>query len=166
MNTPLLIITAFVAPLILAAAMGFPTWIAARTNENYLKLRDDYRTAVGRPAVSPAPQSSTTYALPKWVTGYYVYLIITGILRAIHPTLGFTAHVLIFAGFAFWFIQKAFRSFAILKSHPYLETRLRRVPVVEIVTWSVVGFIFLMIVHFMIVIEAPQEFEEHQRKLS
>lgn len=163
MNTPLLITIAFLAPLVLAAAVGVPTWIAARRYDNYLKLRDDYRAAVGLPSASASPQPSTTFAYSPWITSYYGYLIITGILRTIHPSFGFTAHLMAFAGLVFWSFQKAFRSFAILRSHPDLEPRLRRIPIVEIFIWSVVGFLFLMIVHFMVVIGAPSEFGGHHR---
>ncbi len=164
MSTPILIILAVLAPVVLAAAVGFPAWFAARTHSDYIKLRDEYQAAVGiaqpKSAVVSTPGG---FRLPGWMLGYYGYLIVTGVFRALHPSLGFTAHVLIFAGIGLWFTQRSLSSYSTLRAHPELELRLRRVPRIEIATWTLVALVFFAIVHIMVVIGAPAEFGPHSR---
>jgi len=157
-DLPIAIAIALVIPVVIAAAVGLPAWIAARMHGNYLKLRHDYLVAVGLPTGPAVPAPTTTGSFPRWMIAYYGYFVGTAILRLVHPSLGFTAHVLIFAAVAFFFFQKAYRSFAILQTHPGLESRLRWVPIIELVIWSLVGMGFVAVVHFLIVIGAPAEF--------
>ena len=103
------------------------------------------------------------FRLPGWMLGYYGYLIVAGVFRALHPSLGFTAHVLIFAGIGLWFTQRSLSSYSTLRAHPELELRLRRVPRIEIATWTLVALVFFAIVHIMVVIGAPAEFGPHSR---
>jgi hypothetical protein len=75
----------------------------------------------------------------------------------------FTTHVLIFAGIGMWFAQKSLYSYRILRAHPELEPRLRRVPRIEITTWSLAAILFFALVHIMVVIGAPAEFGPQTR---
>ena len=47
-----------------------------------------------------------------------------------------------------------------LRTHPGLEPRLRRVPLIEIITFGLIALMALSIVHLMVVIGAPSEFGE------
>lgn len=159
MSLPFIILLAVLAPVVLAAAVGFPAWFAARTHGDYVKLRNEYQAAVGIARQKSAVESTAgVQRLPRWLLAYYGYLGVTGVLRALHPSLGFTAHVLIFAGIGLWFIQRALSSYNTLKAHPGLEPRLRRVPRIEITTWTLTAILFFAIVHVMVLYGAPAEF--------
>lgn len=159
MSIPILIAVAVLAPVALAAAVGVPTWFAARIHGEYLRFRDEFRTVVGIPPAKPAAaMSSGGGRLPGWVLGYYGYLFGTALLRAIHPSLGFTAHVLLFAGIGLWSGQRIFSTYRILRAHPDLEPRLRRVPWIEMASWSLVALVAFALVHVLVVVGAPEAF--------
>ena len=159
-QTTFIIAGAILLPVVIAAAVGLPTWFAARTRGEYLALAADYRAAVGLPPETGVSPASGVGKIPAWMKGYYAYLIAVSILKMIHPSLSFTAHLLIFAGVGLHFLKRCFLSWQMLRTHPGLEPRLRRVPLIEIITFGLIALMALSIVHLMVVIGAPSEFGE------
>ncbi len=124
-QTTFIIAGAILLPVVIAAAVGLPTWFAARTRGEYLALAADYRAAVGLPPETGVSPASGVGKIPAWMKGYYAYLIAVGILKMIHPSLSFTAHLLIFAGVGLHFLKRCYQSWQMLRTHPGLEPQLR-----------------------------------------
>jgi hypothetical protein len=144
---------------VLAVAVSFSASFAIRALSNYIQLRDQYQAAVGiaqpKLAVKSTPGSSR---YPNWILVYFGYIILTSILKALHPPLEFTAHVLIFAGIGLFFIRKALSIYRTLRAHPELDLRLRLIPLIHIAIWGLVAFAFFAIVHILVVVDPPAQF--------
>jgi hypothetical protein len=149
------ILLAILIPLCFAVVVGFSTWTSTQAYEKYCALRHDYRAAVGLPAMI-APKVESQPKFPWWLKYYFGYHLINHGLRSIAPTLCLTVNVILFSGVGLWFFKKAWAAYSVLREHPAVEPRLRRVPMTEIVGWSAAGLLMMGLVYGFIIIEGPR----------
>ncbi|RYD37680.1 MAG: hypothetical protein EOP86_02880 [Verrucomicrobiaceae bacterium] len=148
---PLLILLPGVA---IAAMAGLPTFFLVRTWESYAAVASDYRTAVGLSA-EEASSRNGNFRIPwgsHWGWIYLGYIFIS----YFSPALGFSVRVLALAGITFHYFQRALNSWAMLRVHPGLDRRLKRVPITEICAYGAVAVVSLVIFHGIVVLGPPK----------
>ncbi len=145
MNALVFIILAILTPVLLAGAVGFPTWFAARWWVGFVKLRADYRVAVEWVTFTPVDHSLGGQLLPIWMR----YVILFKIIDLIQPLLGIIFFGL---GSGLGCVRKSLFAYAVLRKHPNVELRLRHVPITEIVIWSALALLCFAFAIFFIVL--------------
>lgn len=144
---PLMILLPGVA---IAAMAGLPTFFLVRTWESYAAVAADYRAAVGLSAEEPSSRNGN-FRIPwgsHWGWIYLAYIFIS----SFSPAVGFSLAVLAVAGITLRYFQRALNSWAMLRAHPGLDRRLKRVPVTEICAYGAVALVSLAIFHGILVL--------------
>jgi hypothetical protein len=136
-------------PLLIAAMVGWPAWFLASRRAAYVANRDEYRSAVGLPALPAGNPNQIT--LPISFQLWMFAWCLASISRHLHPALGLTLLSLVFASAVLVLAKRALVSWRILAQHADLEPRLRRIGRLEIAGYTAAALAALMFFHFHLV---------------
>lgn len=125
--------------------MGWPAWFLASRRAAYVANRDEYRSAVGLPALPVGNPNRITIppAFLLWIIAWFLASISKNLLSA----LGFTLLTMVYASAVFVLARRALVSWRIHVQHAQLESRLRRIGRLEIAGHSAAALTALAFFH-------------------
>jgi hypothetical protein len=132
-------------PLLIAAMVGWPACFLASRRAAYVANRDEYRSAVGLPALPAGNPNQIT--LPVSFQLWMFAWCLASISKHLHPALGLTLLSLVFASAVLLLARRALISWRILVQHADLEPRLRRIGRLEIAGYTIAALAALVVIH-------------------